>query len=134
MHSGLAQLPLASDVNLEAIASMTEGFSGADLQALLSDAQLASVHELLDSNDAEKTNQMPVIGDELLRNVASRARPSISEAEKQRLDSIYSNFLDSKKSVTAQVRCPSSFLILSPAIISIMQMPITVVKPKRGDW
>ncbi|CAA6671838.1 unnamed protein product [Spirodela intermedia] len=85
------KLPLASDVNLEAIASMTEGFSGADLQALLSDAQLASVHELLDHNDAEKTNQMP-------------ARPSISEAEKQRLDSIYSNFLDSKKSVTAQSR------------------------------
>ncbi|XP_042497163.1 peroxisome biogenesis protein 1-like [Macadamia integrifolia] len=98
------KLPLASDVDLDAIASVTEGFSGADLQALLSDAQLAAVHELLESGDAYKPGKMPVISDNLLKSVASRARPSVSEAEKQRLYGIYSQFLDARKSVAAQSR------------------------------
>lgn len=87
---------------------MTEGFSGADLQALLSDAQLVSVHELLDGGDNGKQGRMPLITDELLKSVASKARPSVSEAEKRRLYGIYSQFLESKKSVSAQV----SLLIL----------------------
>ncbi|KAF5200132.1 Atp-dependent zinc metalloprotease ftsh [Thalictrum thalictroides] len=95
------KLPLASDVNLDTIASVTEGFSGADLQALFSDAQLASVHELLESC-GDKHGNMPVINDALLRSVASTARPSVSEAEKRRLYAIYSQFLDSKKSVASQ--------------------------------
>lgn len=82
---------------------MTEGFSGADLQALLSDAQLASVHELLDSGDQDKLGKIPVISDKLLMSVASKARPSVSQAEKHRLNAIYSQFLDSRKYVTAQV-------------------------------
>ncbi|KAJ0975826.1 hypothetical protein J5N97_017791 [Dioscorea zingiberensis] len=98
------KLPLASNVDLGMVASMTEGFSGADLQALLSDAQLASVHELLDSGESNMPGRKPVITDELLRSVASRARPSVSEAERHRLNGIYSQFLDSKKSVTAQSR------------------------------
>ncbi|XP_078428724.1 peroxisome 1 [Wolffia australiana] len=98
------KLPLADDVSLEAIASMTEGFSGADLQALLSDAQLASVHEILDKDGPEKHDMKPIISNELLRNVAVKARPSISEAEKQRLDAIYGNFLDSKKPAAVQSR------------------------------
>ncbi|XP_058106918.1 peroxisomal ATPase PEX1 isoform X2 [Magnolia sinica] len=98
------ELPLASDVDLEAIASITEGFSGADLQALLSDTQLASVHELLESGDVDKPGKKPVISDVLLKSVATKARPSVSEAEKQRLYVIYNQFLDSKKSVAAQAR------------------------------
>ncbi|KAI7999318.1 Peroxisome biogenesis protein 1 [Camellia lanceoleosa] len=97
------KLPLASDVDLEAIAYMTEGFSGADLQALLSDAQLAAVHDLLDSAESDKPGKMPVITRSLLNSVASKARPSVSEAEKQRLYGIYNQFLDSKRSVAAQV-------------------------------
>lgn len=101
----LVQLPLASDVELNSIADMTEGFSGADLQALVSDAQLAAVHELLSNTNSSGGGhgQMPVITDALLKSVASKARPSVSEAEKQRLYSIYGQFLDSKRSVAAQV-------------------------------
>lgn len=101
--SEFAQLPLACDVDLDAIASETNGFSGADLQALLSDAQLASVHELLESEDGDKPERIPVISDALLKSVASKARPSVSKAEKRRLYDIYNQFLDSKKSVAAQV-------------------------------
>lgn len=96
------QLPLANDVDLDAIAHMTEGFSGADLQALLSDAQLAAVHELLDNRDSISPGKKPVITDALLKSIAAKARPSVSEAEKDRLYSIYSQFLHSKKSA-AQV-------------------------------
>ncbi|KAG7990266.1 hypothetical protein I3843_02G017200 [Carya illinoinensis] len=98
------KLPLASDVDLDAIACITEGFSGADLQALLSDAQLAAVHELLGSVDTIVPNKKPVITDALLKSTAAKARPSVSETEKQRLYSIYREFLDSKRSVAAQSR------------------------------
>ncbi|WRX26680.1 ATPase [Theobroma cacao] len=98
------KLPLASDVDLGAIACMTEGFSGADLQALLSDAQLAAVHEHLSSVSSNEPGKMPVITDGVLKSIASKARPSVSETEKQRLYGIYSQFLDSKRSVAAQSR------------------------------
>ncbi|KAE8696350.1 Peroxisome bioproteinsis protein 1 [Hibiscus syriacus] len=98
------KLPLASDVDLDAIAYTTEGFSGADLQALLSDAQLAAVHEHLSSENSNEPGKMPVITDAVLKSIASKARPSVSEAEKQRLYGIYSQFLDSKQSAAARSR------------------------------
>ncbi|CAM8924467.1 unnamed protein product [Rhodiola kirilowii] len=98
------KLPLAEDVDLEAIAEITEGFSGADLQALLSDAQLAAVHEILENAEIDKPNKKPVIRDRFLKSVASVAKPSVSDTEKQRLYSIYNQFLDSKRSVGAKSR------------------------------
>lgn len=95
------------DVDLRAIAYMTEGFSGADLQALLSDAQLAAVHEILGA-DIIDPGKKPVISDALLKSTASSARPSVSEAEKKRLYDIYSQFLDSKRSVASQVSLSAS--------------------------
>ena len=71
-------------MDLRAIAYMTEGFSGADLQALLSDAQLAAVHEILAGLDTNDPGKKPVINDALLKSTASRARPSVSKAEKKR--------------------------------------------------
>ncbi|CAI5476775.1 unnamed protein product [Closterium sp. Yama58-4] len=44
-------LPLGADVDLAELARRTEGFSGADLQALLADAQLAAVHAVLDESE-----------------------------------------------------------------------------------
>ncbi|KAK4429598.1 Peroxisome biogenesis protein 1 [Sesamum alatum] len=98
------KLPMASEVDLDRISHMTRGFSGADLQALLSDTQLEAVHQLLDSEDGSGTGKMPVITGALLESIASKSKPSVSEAEKRRLYDIYSQFLDSKRSVTAQSR------------------------------
>ncbi|XP_042036119.1 peroxisome biogenesis protein 1-like isoform X2 [Salvia splendens] len=98
------KLPMDGDVDLEHVAQMTEGFSGADLQALLSDTQLEAVHEVLDNNDVSTTKKMPVISNALLKSIASNAKPSVSEAEKRRLYDIYSQFLDSKRSAAAQSR------------------------------
>ncbi|KHN42965.1 Peroxisome biogenesis protein 1 [Glycine soja] len=108
------KLPMANDVDLDTIANMTEGFSGADLQALLSDAQLAAVHDVLDSVDASRPEKTPVITDALLKFTASKARPSVSEEEKRRLYNIYHQFLDSKRSVAAQVFSLSLPPFLSP--------------------
>ncbi|XP_042031436.1 peroxisome biogenesis protein 1-like isoform X2 [Salvia splendens] len=98
------KLPMDGDVDLDHVAQITEGFSGADLQALLSDTQLEAVHELLDNNDVSTTKKMPVITNALLKSIASNAKPSVSEAEKRRLYDIYSEFLDSKRSTAAQSR------------------------------
>ncbi|KAF3440552.1 hypothetical protein FNV43_RR18836 [Rhamnella rubrinervis] len=98
------KLPLASDVDLASIACMTEGFSGADLQALLSDAQLAAVHELLSDANKNEAGKNVVITNALLKSTASKARPSVSKPEKERLDGIYRQFLDSKRPVAEQTR------------------------------
>ncbi|KAL7616859.1 hypothetical protein Lser_V15G00299 [Lactuca serriola] len=98
------KLPMANDVKLEGIARKTQGFSGADLQALLSDAQLAAVHDLLNSEDAHRPGNKPVITNALLNSIASSARPSVSETEKHRLYNIYGQFLDAKRSASAQSR------------------------------
>lgn len=108
------QLPMANDIDLDTIANMTEGFSGADLQALLSDAQLAAVHDVLDNMDASRSEKTPVITDALLKLTASKARPSVSEEEKRRLYNIYHQFLDSKRSVAAQV-----FSLTLPLFLSL---------------
>ncbi|KAL6965455.1 Peroxisome biosynthesis protein pex1 [Sarracenia purpurea var. burkii] len=98
------KVTLASDVDLDSIAHMTEGFSGADLQAILSEAQVAAAHDVLDSSDSNKPEKAQVITHSLLNSVASKARPSVSESEKQKYYEIYSRFLDSKRSVAAQSR------------------------------
>ncbi|KAK7251956.1 hypothetical protein RIF29_35585 [Crotalaria pallida] len=98
------KLPLADDIDLATVANMTEGFSGADLQALLSDAQLAAVHDVLENLDVSGPKTTPVITDANLKFTASKARPSVSEEEKRRLYSIYRQFLDSKRSAAAQSR------------------------------
>lgn len=106
---------MGDNVDLDAIAYMTDGFSGADLQALLSDAQLAAVQELLDSGYDGKSGASPVITDQLLKSIASKAKPSVSESEKHRLYAIYHQFLDAKRSVAAQV-CfrNSNYILLFP--------------------
>lgn len=45
---------MAPDADFPAAAAAASGFTGADLAALLSDAQLAAVHELLDSTTPTK--------------------------------------------------------------------------------
>ncbi|GKV44292.1 hypothetical protein SLEP1_g51484 [Rubroshorea leprosula] len=96
------KLPLVGDVDLDTIANMTEGFGGADLQALLSGAQLTVVHEHLNRKNSNETGKLLLITDALLKSTASKARPSVSESEKQRLYGIYSQFLDSKRFVAAR--------------------------------
>lgn len=49
------RLPLAKGANLASIAAKSKDFTGADLGALLADAQLSAVHSLLEQQDPTRT-------------------------------------------------------------------------------
>eukprot|EP00250_Pteridium_aquilinum_P022401 c25371_g1_i3 orf=160-3567(+) len=103
------KLPLAEDTRLDEVASLTENFSGADLQAVLSDAQLEAVHRFLSDdttrNGATADNLMsPLITMEVLRSALLKARPSVSEQERRKLYSIYDSFVTSRSSMMSKAR------------------------------
>lgn len=56
------RVPVASSVDLDSIAEATDGFSGADLQALLYNAHLEVIHASIAGNPLE--NQVTVADDE----------------------------------------------------------------------
>jgi peroxin-1 len=99
-------------VDLEALAALTDGFSGADLQAVLSDAQLESVHTFLDtpkeisSTSSATTSsegmQKPLITMSQLQATALKARPSVPESERRRLNDIYESFLGARSSASSK--------------------------------
>lgn len=101
------KLPLAEDVNIEYLAAITEGFSGADLQAVLSDAQLESIHSFLDNSDDGSVNRgtkkRPCITMRQLNETAMKARPSVTEAEKRKLNAVYDTFVGNR-SISANSR------------------------------
>uniref|UniRef100_A0A0E0LXW1 Peroxisomal ATPase PEX1 n=1 Tax=Oryza punctata TaxID=4537 RepID=A0A0E0LXW1_ORYPU len=104
VHSRTASL--ASDASLEDVASLTEGFTGADLAAILTDAALAAVHEFLEdrNNGVSDTDREPCISKELLMSVARKARPSTSEDQKRQYDMEFGEFVSSRKSVSTKAR------------------------------
>jgi SpoVK/Ycf46/Vps4 family AAA+-type ATPase len=106
------KLPLAPGVNFAAIAELTANFTGADVAALLSEAQLLAVHEQLDkaaeqqqdrdagtstgtSTGATTTStgsHVPVLRMEHLQRALARARPSLPATEQRRLAAVYARF------------------------------------------
>jgi peroxin-1 len=50
-------VPLAPDVDLSEYAKATEGFSGADLQALLYNAHLDAVHSSMEQSNSGHANE-----------------------------------------------------------------------------
>jgi SpoVK/Ycf46/Vps4 family AAA+-type ATPase len=109
------KLPLAPDVNFAAIAELTVNFTGADVAAVLSEAQLLAVHEQLDkaltqqqqdrnnagtststgnatSSSAGSHVHVPVMRMEHLQRALARARPSLPATEQRRLAAVYARF------------------------------------------
>ncbi|KAF8753111.1 hypothetical protein HU200_011765 [Digitaria exilis] len=97
-------ISLASGASLEDVASMTEGFTGADLAAILTDAGLAAVHELLDNRENGVPDSEPCISKELLMSVARKARPSTPADDKRRYDREFGEFVSSRKSISTKAR------------------------------
>ncbi|VAI86984.1 unnamed protein product [Triticum turgidum subsp. durum] len=95
---------LASDASLEDVASLTEGFTGADLAAILTDAGLAAVHEVLDSRQDGIPEREPCISKELLVSVAMKARPSTPADDKSGYDKEFGEFVSSRKSLSTKAR------------------------------
>jgi len=81
---------------LDAAAASTHGCSGADLAALLSEAQLAAAKDALAAAEAQGEHvsaQAAVVMPLHVRAAASEARPSVSADELARLEAIYAEFL-----------------------------------------
>ncbi|XP_024316526.1 peroxisome biogenesis protein 1 isoform X2 [Brachypodium distachyon] len=96
---------LAEDAILEDVASLTEGFTGADLAAILTDAGLAAVHEVLDnSRETGVPEREPCISKELLMSVAMKARPSTPADDKRGYDKEFGEFVSSRKSISTKAR------------------------------
>ncbi|KAM3210520.1 hypothetical protein ACQJBY_064474 [Aegilops geniculata] len=100
---------LASDASLEDVASLTEGFTGADLAAILTDAGLAAVHEVLDSRQDGIPEREPCISKELLMSVAMKARPSTPADDKSGYDKEFGEFVSSRKSLSTKVLVVTQF-------------------------
>lgn len=98
------------------LAYEAEFFTGADLSALLSEAQLTAVHETLDSEEAssghlsaaaasqqqplhkhQHPGGVPVISKRHLETALAGARPSVPEDERDRLEGIYFKFQQSRE-------------------------------------
>ncbi len=105
------RLPLGPGVDLGWLARASEDLTGADLSAVLSEAQLAAVHGAL---EARQQPQQPAQGEgegggaaaaaaapppltmEQLRAAVGAARPSLPLKERLRLGAIYQRFQQSK--------------------------------------
>lgn len=86
-------LRLADDIDLSSLASSAEHFTGADLGALLSEAQLAAAHQALSEPTLEHMHfEMPAVSSEHLQAALAAARPSVSPSEKKRLMALYARF------------------------------------------
>lgn len=81
---------------------MTEGFSGADLKAILTDAGLEAAKEAVrcHSGDASSCTPqgLPLINRETLMSVAAEGRPSTSEEDRRSLRDMFNQFSTSRKS------------------------------------
>eukprot|EP00898_Chlorokybus_atmophyticus_P005332 jgi/Chlat1/57/ChrspC240389S00935 len=99
------KLRVAEEVSWKDIARRADGFSGADLQALLSDAQLGAVHDYLeqhpDDPDAGAENVLLTMAH--LRSAATALRPSVTAGERARLDAIYDEFVTGRKGTADKI-------------------------------
>ncbi|WIA28210.1 hypothetical protein OEZ86_010771 [Tetradesmus obliquus] len=103
------KLPVAADVDFGAVAQLTANFTGADMAAVLSEAQLLAVHEQLDKAQQQQQQQQqqqegategsslaPVLRMEHLQRALARSRPSLPAAEQRRLAAVYGRFQQSR--------------------------------------
>lgn len=84
------------DVDIAEVAAATEGYTGADLAALLGEAQLAAVHEQIDGGLSGRTQEPPKVRQRHLEAATRTARPSVAPAERARLEFIYERFSEGK--------------------------------------
>jgi peroxin-1 len=84
-------MKLSTDVDLSEVARATDGFSGADLQAVLYSAQLDSVKGLLEDEDNIQEFQPEVHQGQLMEAVKN-TRPSLTKVEQRKYEQIYKKF------------------------------------------
>jgi transitional endoplasmic reticulum ATPase len=56
-------MPLADDVNLEELAAMTEGYTGADIEGVCREAGMISLRESFEANEVRKDHFVAALKD-----------------------------------------------------------------------
>lgn len=117
LQTVLASTPMkcGKDVRFEALAEQTQGYSGADLTAILSNAQLAAVQEEIKRQEDEVTSQdSPAAAAAPATSLCLFARhfaaaldetpPSVSHRQADRYQTIYNRFISSKQDIAEETR------------------------------
>jgi len=107
--SRTAELVFESDVDMNELAKKTDNYSGADLQALLYNAQLAAVHARIDkytNNEGLYTengsdNAPPSVGMQELLSALDSTPPSVDAKERKRYEKIHADFIQSRGDVSS---------------------------------
>ena len=91
------QRALNEDVlGLHAVANDTEGFSGADLRAIVTDARMHAVHRAMDELPGGGAGGAVVVTREDVKRAAREARRSVPPRERERLDAVFAEFRGSR--------------------------------------
>ncbi|XP_065353824.1 peroxisomal ATPase PEX1-like [Cloeon dipterum] len=91
-------LKISSDTDLNKLAEMTDGFCGADIQALLQTAQLVALEEFVDVFSEETSDKSMEHQEQLEVNwnhiqlALQKTRPSLSQEERRRYEKIFKEY------------------------------------------
>ena len=87
-------------LGLHAVANATDGFSGADLRAIVTDARMHAVHRAMDAREgggvAGGVAAVVTLTGEDVRRAAREARRSVPPRERERLDAVFAEFRGSR--------------------------------------
>jgi peroxin-1 len=84
-------------LGLHAVAKATEGFSGADLRALATDAHMHAVHRAMECETPGDDEVVEaVVTREDVARAAREARRSVPARERERLDAVFAEFRGSR--------------------------------------
>jgi len=90
-------MPLAKNVNIKKLAEDTEGYTGADIEALVREAAMVSLRESMDAEDVKKKH---------FDEAMSKIKPSVTKQSIATYKKIEEQFLNNAKSA---ISTPSSY-------------------------
>ncbi|XP_066992561.2 peroxisomal ATPase PEX1 [Anabrus simplex] len=90
------KLHLCNDVDLAEIARLSEGFTGADLQAVLYTAQLMAMENKVVTEDGMEMRPTSDINQQLLMSALKDTRPSLTRQERLKYETINKKFSNSR--------------------------------------
>jgi transitional endoplasmic reticulum ATPase len=76
----LRKVPLAPDVNVDELASITEGYTGADIEAVVREAAMLKLREKLEPGPVEMKHLLKAL---------EKIRPSLTKEDMERYERIY---------------------------------------------
>jgi transitional endoplasmic reticulum ATPase len=90
-------MPISKDVNIEKIAEETEGYSGADIDAICREAGIQALREDIDTKEITAKH---------FKHAMSLVKPSLTKKDTD----IYASFAEQFKSARTEMPKPASYL------------------------